>query len=296
MSNTLAVVPTQDVTASNSLTDFAARIRNEHIAVGVALKHSVEHAMAAGDLLMEAQAQLKHGQWLPWLKSCGISQRTAQRYMRLARNRSLIEANATPVSDLGVSGALALLSVPRRDSEMTTLFEKLVDRAADASFDFFELDELEHLATERLSQHELLVKASATVEGIGELLSACTSERAEKIAAETKEFSERIVAISGEFRAAGLDEMGLADAEFDQLEATIKNLKAQGKSAYEIAWRLAHNPLVVDRERRPLADPTTITRLASQACDVANEWLSRVEQLVADASDPVDLPAGRAAS
>jgi Protein of unknown function (DUF3102) len=37
--------------------------------------------------LEEAKGLLKHGQWLPWLQgNCGISERTAQRYMRPSRN------------------------------------------------------------------------------------------------------------------------------------------------------------------------------------------------------------------
>jgi len=50
-----------DIASSNSLADLAARIKIEHRATDNALKSSVEHAMAAGDLLLEAKAQLKHG-------------------------------------------------------------------------------------------------------------------------------------------------------------------------------------------------------------------------------------------
>ena len=45
-----------NLTRSNSLTDLVARIRAEHQATADALKSSVEHAMAAGDLLIEAKA------------------------------------------------------------------------------------------------------------------------------------------------------------------------------------------------------------------------------------------------
>ena len=41
---------------SNSLVDLAARIQVEHQAVSVALKDSVRHAIAAGELLIEAKA------------------------------------------------------------------------------------------------------------------------------------------------------------------------------------------------------------------------------------------------
>jgi nucleotide-binding universal stress UspA family protein len=112
----------QDLEQSNSLTDLAARIRAEHDAVGEALRNSVQHAIAAGELLIEAKNQIEHGQWLPWLRDhCGVSERSAQRYIRLARNKVQL-ANTTCVSDLSLNGALALLTVPR-----DTLHDDLVD-------------------------------------------------------------------------------------------------------------------------------------------------------------------------
>jgi hypothetical protein len=47
---------------SNSLTDLAARIMAEHEIVGSSLKRALEHAIGAGQLLIEAKAQLGHGQ------------------------------------------------------------------------------------------------------------------------------------------------------------------------------------------------------------------------------------------
>jgi hypothetical protein len=71
-----------------------------------------DNAMAAGDLLIEAKAQLKHGTWLPWLRDhCAMSPRSAQLYMRRAKNRAAIEkANAQSVAHLTVNEAVALLS------------------------------------------------------------------------------------------------------------------------------------------------------------------------------------------
>lgn len=96
---------------SNSLPDLAARIRSEHEAVSSALKDSVRHAIAAGELLVEAKARLKHGQWLPWLRDhCAMSERTAQLYMRCAKNRETIEAQIrSGVADLTLNEAAALL-------------------------------------------------------------------------------------------------------------------------------------------------------------------------------------------
>jgi phage N-6-adenine-methyltransferase len=94
------------------LADLAARIKIEHEAYGAAARKGVEHAMAAGDLLLEAKAQLgRHGQWLPWLKEhCALSERTAQLYMRLARKRSEIEGKYESVADLTLRAAASSLA------------------------------------------------------------------------------------------------------------------------------------------------------------------------------------------
>jgi len=51
-----------DIERSNSLTDLAHRIKAEHEAIKASLRESVQHAFAAGQLLIEAKEQLKHGQ------------------------------------------------------------------------------------------------------------------------------------------------------------------------------------------------------------------------------------------
>jgi hypothetical protein len=58
-----------DLFKSNSLADLRERLKAEHTAAAGALKSSLRHAMAAGDILIEAKEQLKHGHWLPWLQS-----------------------------------------------------------------------------------------------------------------------------------------------------------------------------------------------------------------------------------
>src|SRR5450759_837218 len=106
---------------SNALPDLAARIRAEHIATSAALKSSVGHAITAGELLLEAKELLKHGQWLPWLaEHCVISERTAQLYMRCAKNRVAIEANTQCVADLTLNEAAALLVL---SSDVQKLFD-----------------------------------------------------------------------------------------------------------------------------------------------------------------------------
>ena len=100
-----------DIDTSNSLAHLAARIRTEHDAAAESLRDSVRHSMAAGELLIEAKALVDHGQWLPWLRDhCTISERTAQLYMRVAKNRDEIETQMrNGAADLSLNETAALL-------------------------------------------------------------------------------------------------------------------------------------------------------------------------------------------
>jgi N6-adenosine-specific RNA methylase IME4 len=111
MSNVVTIA--SPVEGSNYLVDIAARIKIEHQAVAASLKQSVHHAIAAGELLLEAKEQIPHGEWLPWLSEhCGVTPRSAQGYMRLARNRAELEANTQALAHLTVEGALKSLAAP----------------------------------------------------------------------------------------------------------------------------------------------------------------------------------------
>jgi Protein of unknown function (DUF3102) len=110
-SNNVSVLKPQD-----QLAELAQRIRTEHQAVVGAVRTGLEHAMAAGELLLKAKqqvSQVSHGQWGEWVsRHCEISERVAQMYMRVAENWAAIEAKAKPVSDLTLKGALRLIAVP----------------------------------------------------------------------------------------------------------------------------------------------------------------------------------------
>ena len=96
----------------NSLLELAARIRAEHEAIHGMLHATVDRAMAAGDLLLEAKVLVKHGEWLPWLKErCEISERTAELYMRCAKHRTTIESRkSATVADFNLRDAALLLT------------------------------------------------------------------------------------------------------------------------------------------------------------------------------------------
>jgi hypothetical protein len=71
-------------------------------------------------------------------EKCSLTERTAQRYMRLAKNRVTIEAKikSDSLSDLTINGALALLTVPR--DRLDDGIVKSVVAALDASDDVAE--------------------------------------------------------------------------------------------------------------------------------------------------------------
>jgi N6-adenosine-specific RNA methylase IME4 len=96
-----------------SLAEIAARIKLAHQAAATSLKCGIEHAITAGELLIEAKKHIPHGQWLPWLgEHCGITPRSAQGYMKLARNRDKLEANTQALAHLTIEGALKSLAAP----------------------------------------------------------------------------------------------------------------------------------------------------------------------------------------
>ena len=67
-----------------------------------------------GKRLVEAKAQLSHGEWLPWLeKKVEFSERSAQQYIRLWKEYG----KSATVADLGVRKALVLLALPESERE-----------------------------------------------------------------------------------------------------------------------------------------------------------------------------------
>ena len=121
-----------NVVSLTGLDTLARQIKTEHLAVREAARLGIEHAMKCGDLLIKAKPQVPHGQWLPWLEECGFGDRTAQLYMRLARNRaeleSKLESKYATIADLSLNEADKLL----RDSQSKRYFEteeRIITRA-----------------------------------------------------------------------------------------------------------------------------------------------------------------------
>lgn len=102
----------QFVLAEVSLPELAYEINREHQLCSDAMGDAVQHAIRVGELLIEAKAKCQHGEWLGWVEAnCNFTDRTAQRYMRIAWRREEVESNATRVSHL--QDAIDLLAEPK---------------------------------------------------------------------------------------------------------------------------------------------------------------------------------------
>lgn len=72
-----------------------AEIRTEVAACERDLTAGLQHALAAGRLLIELKDRAGHGKFLPAVERCGLKPRTAQDYMRVAKHWPEIEKYAT---------------------------------------------------------------------------------------------------------------------------------------------------------------------------------------------------------
>ena len=86
-----------------------------------------EAILTIGRCLMEAKDMLRHGEWLPWLSErVELSERTAQKFMKLAREWS----NPNTLADLGASKALILLALPEGERDSFLEENNVIDMSA----------------------------------------------------------------------------------------------------------------------------------------------------------------------
>jgi hypothetical protein len=104
---------TTTLTKTDDLKTLAESVNQHHRECEQAARSAIEHAKAAGELLIEAKAQIPHGGWLPWLReNAECSVRMAQNYMTIASSWALIESetNTQRVSYLTISQSLRVLA------------------------------------------------------------------------------------------------------------------------------------------------------------------------------------------
>ena len=112
--------------ATNRLNEIAETVKAEHAEIEIAMRESLARAVKVGELLTEAKALVKHGEWGQWITdNCQFSERTAQNYMRI-HERFPELAKAQHVTDLTYREAVGLLAEPKQDTPLT--YEELKEK------------------------------------------------------------------------------------------------------------------------------------------------------------------------
>ena len=215
-----------------------------------------------GRRLVEAKELLAHGEWLPWLeRETSFSDRSAQRYMKVfeeygASQLGLFgpETNATTLSDLPISKALLLLSVPESERE---------EFAAEVKADELSTRELEKVIAEKKAAEERALAAERALHELEESEGLAVAELEEKIynlqedAARGREALKEREKLQDKLTAAGQTEL---------------NLRAQIKE-------LENRPIEVAVQR----DEKAIEEAVQQAkADASAEWAAKVKKLQED--------------
>ena len=114
-----------------------------------------------GRRLTEAKAQLKHGEWLPWLREkVEFSETSAQNFMRIAREYG----NTHLVGDLGASKALVLLALPASERENFASEKHLVNGEEKSVSEMSKRELEEAIRQRKLAELEKARKSAAAMD------------------------------------------------------------------------------------------------------------------------------------
>lgn len=164
-----------------------------------------EAILTIGRGLMEAKAQLSHGEWLLWLgERVEIKTRVAQRCMLLAQKYS----NASTLTYLGASKAIELLAIPDEEERDEFIEVPHVVNGEEKMVGDMSVRELKALMKER-----------------DDALKAADQAKADQSAAEAA-------------RKKMAEDMALANERIEGLNAEVEEQTAKAKEAQDAAARL----------------------------------------------------------
>ncbi len=253
-----------------------------------------------GRRLVEAKDLLKHGEWLPWLeRETAFSDRQAQRYMKVfneygAAQLGLFgpETNATTLSHLPISKALALLSVPESEREAF---------AAEVGAEAISVKELERAIAEKKAAEELAKdaeeRAKAAENALHELEESeglAIAELEEKLsslqedAAKGREALREKDKLQSKLDAAGQTELTLreqikelesrpVEVAVERDEKAIEEAVQQAKAAAAVEWAEKTKKLT-DKLNKATAEAEKLKAKADKAAAGADEKLAAAEQ------------------
>lgn len=163
-----------------------------------------------GRCLLEAKAQLKHGEWLPWLRDEVVfSEASAQRYMRLAREYG----KSRIVTDLGAGKALELLALPESQRE-----------------EFVEENDVSGMTREQLRQ-AIRERDEATVLAARERVRAETAEQSRTKMEEDMKVLKALHAAAVETQREKEEALAKAEAELKDLRSRPVEVAVETRDA-----------------------------------------------------------------
>lgn len=191
-----------------------------------------------GKRLVEAKAQLSHGEWLPWLeKKVAFSERSAQQYMRLWKEYGKSALSA----DLSISKALVLLALPDSEREGFAA-EKHAVNGEEKTVADMTVKELEKAIAERNAAREQAERAAADIQEAKDTALAAQEELA-RVRKELGELRSRPVEVAVEtvdasaeqIAAARLDAEKKAAAQVEKAKKTLAEAQERVRKAEEQA-------------------------------------------------------------
>lgn len=250
-----------------------------------------EAILTIGRCLNEAKNMLPHGEWLPWLaEKVGYSEKTAQNFMRLAREFS----NPQALADLGATKALKLLALPQEEREKFVEDHNVIDMTTrQLEQAIRERDEARKAAEEAKEEANTAEQARAKMaEDMARLHARLTGARedqeqaaasAKKLAAELEELKARPVEVAVETVAdpealekARAEAMAEMQGKLDRAKERQKKAEAQAREAQADLEQVKTQLQESERARKNAVlasdeDMATFQVLFQQAQDQANK-------------------------
>lgn len=224
-----------------------------------------EAVLTIGRCLIEAKDMLRHGEWLPWLaEKVGYSEKTAQNFMRLAREFS----NPQAIADLGATKALKLLALPADEREQFVADHNVIDmttRQLEAAIK--ERDEARaHAQQAEQERSEAQQSAQKLQETLHDVLEDRSDayQRLEKLTEELDELKARPVEVAVE---TVVDQEAINKAKDEVRGEMQAKLDKAKEAAARAKYRQQEAEAELDKVQTQLQDAERARKNAAMAAD-----------------------------
>lgn len=224
-----------------------------------------EAVLTIGRCLIEAKDMLRHGEWLPWLaEKVGYSEKTAQNFMRLAREFS----NPQAIADLGATKALKLLALPADEREQFVADHNVIDmttRQLEAAIK--ERDEARaHAQQAEQERSEAQQSAQKLQETLHDVLEDRSDayQRLEKLTGELDELKARPVEVAVE---TVVDQEAINKAKDEVRGEMQAKLDKAKEAAARAKYRQQEAEAKLDKVQTQLQDAERARKNAAMAAD-----------------------------